>query len=161
GPLFPYPAMKPRIPIFRTAAFLPVPSKASAPVRHSPKMPGFSTATLRDALSQAFAPAHRSTWRAAFLLAWILVLTIGNGIAQSPAPTDTTMRIICPEPPIPLIVTAQFHNFALPFHDIPTHFTHPGLLIGTEVRLNNRSTLFQQFHAGFHLNREMGHGFGL
>jgi hypothetical protein len=62
---------------------------------------------------------------------------------------------------LPLSIGFQFQNFALPFKDIKSNFTHPGLFIGTEIVLNKRGNLIQQIHLAGYLNKEMGEGFQL
>lgn len=59
----------------------------------------------------------------------------------------------------PLIISVQFQNFALPFHDLKSNFTHVGIALGTEVSLNGKQNWAQQFQAGFYLNSEAGNGF--
>src|SRR6185295_19819131 len=59
----------------------------------------------------------------------------------------------------PLIVTLQFQNFALPFHDLGSNFSHIGISIGTEVSFNGKQNWAQQVHAGYFLNKETGNGF--
>lgn len=59
----------------------------------------------------------------------------------------------------PLVIGVQFQNFALPFKDWKSNFTHIGFFVGTEVSLNGKHTWVQQFQAGYYLNREMGNGF--
>jgi hypothetical protein len=59
----------------------------------------------------------------------------------------------------PLIVSLQFQNFALPFHDLTSNFTHVGISLGTEVSLNGKQNWAQQLQAGYYLNKEMGNGF--
>lgn len=58
----------------------------------------------------------------------------------------------------PVIVGWQFHNFSLPFQDIPSHFHHPGLFAGSELPLNRSKNLFQSAVIGAYLNKEMGDG---
>ena len=59
----------------------------------------------------------------------------------------------------PIIVSLQFHNFALPFHDLGSNFMHVGISLGTEVSFNGKQNWVQQFQAGYYLNKEMGNGF--
>lgn len=59
----------------------------------------------------------------------------------------------------PIIVSLQFQNFALPFHDLGSNFMHVGIALGTEVSLNGRQNWVQQFQAGYYLNKELGNGF--
>ncbi len=59
----------------------------------------------------------------------------------------------------PIIVSLQFHNFALPFHDLGSNFRHVGIALGTEVSLNGKQNWAQQFQVGYYLNKEMGNGF--
>lgn len=57
-----------------------------------------------------------------------------------------------------ILVGSQFHNFALPFKDMESSFTHPGLLLGSEIAYNDKNTLIQQATVGGYLNREIGNG---
>lgn len=59
----------------------------------------------------------------------------------------------------PIILSVQFQNFALPFHDLKSNFTHVGIALGTEVSLNGKQNWAQQFQAGFYLNKDAGNGF--
>jgi hypothetical protein len=59
----------------------------------------------------------------------------------------------------PLIFSIQFQNFALPFHDLGSNFTHVGFAIGTEVSFNGKQNWVQQVQAGIFLNKESGNGF--
>jgi len=59
----------------------------------------------------------------------------------------------------PLIVSLQFQNFALPFHDLGSNFTHVGIAIGTEMSLNGKQNIVQQVQLGYYLNKEAGNGF--
>ena len=59
----------------------------------------------------------------------------------------------------PLIVSIQFQNFALPFHDLNSNFTHIGFALGTEVSLNGKQNWAQQLQVGYYLNKEAGNGF--
>lgn len=58
----------------------------------------------------------------------------------------------------PLIVSLNFQNFALPFKDMGSNFSHAGILIGTEVSLNGKQNWVQQFQAGYYFNRDAGNG---
>lgn len=56
----------------------------------------------------------------------------------------------------PLITSVEFQNFALPFYDMKSYFTHPGISIGTEKKLNRKSTIIQQVNGACVVNKEMG-----
>ncbi len=87
------------------------------------------------------------------ILIGTLLLTSPTVRAQNnPEPTDGYRNF-------PLVVGVQFQNFALPFKDWKSNFTHIGFFVGTEVSLNGKHTWIQQFQAGYYLNREMGNGF--
>lgn len=58
----------------------------------------------------------------------------------------------------PIMVGFQFQNFTMPFRDLGSHFSHPGLFLGTEYAHNSKGTLFQNATAGGYLNREIGSG---
>jgi len=62
---------------------------------------------------------------------------------------------------LPLIFNVHFQNFSLPLHDVGSHFHHPGFSLGTELPLNKRHSLYQQFYAGATRNRELGNSFFL
>lgn len=59
---------------------------------------------------------------------------------------------------LPIIVAAQFQNFSLPLHDLGSHFSHPGILLGSEITLNKKKNLSQQLHLTIYRNKEMGNG---
>ena len=56
----------------------------------------------------------------------------------------------------PLVVSVDFQNFGLPLHDMTSYFTHPGISIGTELKLNRKSTINLQLNGAFVVNKEMG-----
>jgi hypothetical protein len=58
----------------------------------------------------------------------------------------------------PIVAGLQFQNFAMPFKDMGSNFTHPGLYIGSEISYNKKETLIQQAIIGAYLNREIGNG---
>lgn len=58
----------------------------------------------------------------------------------------------------PIIAGLQFQNFALPFKDMGSNFTHPGFFVGSEISYNEKETLIQQATIGGYLNREIGNG---
>lgn len=58
----------------------------------------------------------------------------------------------------PIIVGLQFQNFTMPFKDLGSNFTHPGMNMGSELSYNNKGTLIQQAIIGAYLNREIGKG---
>jgi len=58
----------------------------------------------------------------------------------------------------PIIVGTQFQNFSMPFGDMGSNFSHPGLLLGTELLYNQKGTLFQNLTIGAYLNRGIGDG---
>lgn len=90
-------------------------------------------------------------WLAFLLLLFPLLL-----IGQEPGkPAKDPIRL---HKDYPLIVTASFQNFCLPFRDFGSHFSHPGLWVGSELGLNKRKTLLQQAHVGGYLNSDMGGG---
>lgn len=59
---------------------------------------------------------------------------------------------------IPIVTGLQFHNFSMPFKDMGSNFSHPGLFIGSEISYNKKETLIQQASIGAYLNREIGNG---
>lgn len=62
---------------------------------------------------------------------------------------------------LPLIGGLIFQNFALPWKDLGSNFTHPGIMLGTEISYNKKQNLLQQFTGGYYFNKEMGNGFQL
>jgi hypothetical protein len=58
----------------------------------------------------------------------------------------------------PLVVTLQFHSFALPFHDMRSNFSNIGLGIGTEISLNGMNSAAQQVSAVWYRNKQIGNG---
>ena len=58
----------------------------------------------------------------------------------------------------PIVTGVQFQNFAMPFRDMGSNFTHPGIYLGSEVYYNQKESLFQQAVLGGYLNREIGNG---
>ncbi len=58
----------------------------------------------------------------------------------------------------PIVAGMQFHNFAMPFKDMSSNFTHPGFFVGTEFAYNSKETLIQQATVGAYLNKEIGDG---
>jgi hypothetical protein len=58
----------------------------------------------------------------------------------------------------PIIIGILFQNFAMPLRDLESNFSHTGLSVGSEVRLNRRGTLIQNLQVGAYRNREMGNG---
>lgn len=58
----------------------------------------------------------------------------------------------------PLIITVQFHAFALPFHDLKSNFYNIGIGIGTEFSFNGNSSGAQQVSALWYHNKAMGNG---
>ncbi|MGE0588389.1 MAG: hypothetical protein AB7O48_07415 [Cyclobacteriaceae bacterium] len=58
----------------------------------------------------------------------------------------------------PLVVTLQFHAFALPFHDFASNFKNVGIGLGTEVSLNEKDNWAQQFNVIWFRNKNLGNG---
>ncbi len=58
----------------------------------------------------------------------------------------------------PLTVGIQFHSLALPLRDVRSSFSNVGVFVGTELRLNRKSTLVQQLSVGWQSNRPVGSG---
>ena len=58
----------------------------------------------------------------------------------------------------PIVTGVQFQNFAMPFRDMGSNFTHPGIYLGSEIYYNEKGSLFQQAVLGGYLNREIGNG---
>lgn len=70
--------------------------------------------------------------------------------------TQVNKSVVCK---FPITIGLQFQNFALPFKDFGSNFSHPGISIGSEINLNKRKNLIQQINVGGYLNKEMGNGF--
>lgn len=58
----------------------------------------------------------------------------------------------------PIVAGLQFQNFSMPFKDMGSNFSHPGLFVGSEISYNKKETLIQQASIGAYLNREIGNG---
>jgi len=58
----------------------------------------------------------------------------------------------------PLIITIQFHAFALPFRDLKSNFSNVGIGIGTELSFNGKASGAQQIQALWYHNKAMGNG---
>lgn len=72
--------------------------------------------------------------------------------AQSDAVTGNGYRNF------PIVVTLQFHNLALPFHDIKSSFKNIGIGIGTEISLNGDHNWAQEFNVIWFRNKVAGNG---
>lgn len=88
-----------------------------------------------------------------FLISSLLIITQSFSHAQASEEPHTDYRNF------PLIVSLQFQNFALPFHDLSSNFSHVGISVGTELSFNGKQKWAQQIQAGFYLNKEAGNGF--
>jgi len=58
----------------------------------------------------------------------------------------------------PLIVSLQFHAFALPGRDILKNFLNPGIGIGTEFSYNDKQNWVQQIQLVWFRNKAVGNG---
>ncbi|MEJ0056643.1 MAG: hypothetical protein WDN75_13910 [Bacteroidota bacterium] len=58
----------------------------------------------------------------------------------------------------PIVITLQFHCFALPFKDLKSNFSNIGIGLGTEVSLNGKQNWAQQFSAVWYHNKNLGNG---
>ncbi|MEP7127747.1 MAG: hypothetical protein ABI729_02715 [Chitinophagales bacterium] len=88
-----------------------------------------------------------------FIICLLLLLQTTFSQAQDSVAPETDYRNF------PIIVSVQFQNFALPFHDLKSNFTHVGIALGTEVSLNGKQNWAQQFQAGYYFNKDAGNGF--
>ncbi len=59
----------------------------------------------------------------------------------------------------PIVISIQFHNLAMPFKDLKSNFRNIGIGVGTEISLNGRQDLVQQFQIGFCRNKNIGNNF--
>ena len=58
----------------------------------------------------------------------------------------------------PIIITLNFHAFALPFRDIKANFSNIGIGVGTEMSFTGSPTGVQQVQAIWYHNKAMGNG---
>lgn len=58
----------------------------------------------------------------------------------------------------PIVITLQFHAFAMPFQDVLSNFSNVGIGIGTEVSLNGSAEWVQQFNLMWYRNKAIGNG---
>jgi len=93
---------------------------------------------------------HLRFTRTFALLIFVVLLNI-QGIARESFPEPQYRKF-------PIVAGIQFQNFALPFNDLKSNFTHPGLYFGSEIPYNKNETLIQQAAIGAYLNREIGNG---
>lgn len=91
--------------------------------------------------------SFRTAWLLTGLLTLIQMLPGTHAQAQEKSGRDLRF---------PLIVSIQFHGFSLPFRDVGYNFRNIGISVGTEVGLNRKENLLQQFSIGWHVNRTMG-----
>ena len=80
-----------------------------------------------------------------------VVICKTNGLAQQSNSLSGYRRF-------PIVMGLQFQNFAMPFRDMSSNFTHPGIYVGSEIYYNGKESLFQQAVLGGYLNREIGNG---
>lgn len=83
------------------------------------------------------------------LICLCTILSSAYGVAQDASSRYERLAVV---------FGLKFQNFALPFQDMQSNFTHPGLLLGVEIPYNKRETLIQQVAIGGYLNREIGNG---
>jgi hypothetical protein len=58
----------------------------------------------------------------------------------------------------PVIITLQFHGFAMPFQDLRSNFSNIGIGIGTEFSYNGKQNFVHQVSAVWYRNRTIGNG---
>ncbi len=58
----------------------------------------------------------------------------------------------------PIIITLQFHAFALPFRDLKANFSNIGIGVGTEFSFSGKPGGAQQVSALWYHNKAMGNG---
>lgn len=92
---------------------------------------------------------NKSSSRGFFLIA---VLIIASNIMTSAQDSSRDYSNF------PLVVTLQFHAFALPFHDFASNFKNVGIGLGTEVSLNGKDNWGQQFSVVWFRNKNLGNG---
>jgi len=54
-----------------------------------------------------------------------------------------------------------FENLALPFQDIPSHFSNPGLVLGVQRYYGASRRFFQQAQLGYQHNRDFGSNYAV
>lgn len=87
-------------------------------------------------------------------IVFLLLLIATQSKAQHPAEKHNYQRWA-------YLAGVQGNNFGLPFHDLPSHFTHPGIFVGAERAYKPRSTVFQRFSLGGYLNKQLGDGLSI
>ncbi len=63
-----------------------------------------------------------------------------------------------PNQSVPIVVTLQFHAFAVPFRHFKSNFKNIGLGIGTELNYGANSNFYQRFELIWYRNRAIGNG---
>ncbi|ELR69006.1 hypothetical protein C900_05564 [Fulvivirga imtechensis AK7] len=58
----------------------------------------------------------------------------------------------------PIVLTLQFHAFAMPFQSVLSNFSNVGIGIGTEVSMNGSHEWVQQLNLMWYRNRAIGNG---
>lgn len=74
-------------------------------------------------------------------IVFLLLLIATQSKAQHPAEKHNYQRWA-------YLAGVQGNNFGLPFHDLPSHFTHPGIFVGAERAYKPRSTVFPKIFIG-------------
>jgi hypothetical protein len=85
-----------------------------------------------------------------FALALVLSYS-GSLLGQSDSPKGYSN--------FPLIITLQFHAFAVPGRDLKSNFRNPGIGIGTEFSYNGKADFVQQINVVWYRNKNIGNGF--
>lgn len=61
----------------------------------------------------------------------------------------------------PVMLTLQFHGFTMPLKDMKSNFSNIGIGLGTEVSLNGKRNLVQQFNLVYYTNKRVGNGIAI
>ncbi len=84
------------------------------------------------------------------VLAAVACLVLSSASSQSETKTGYT--------DFPIVISLQFHSFALPFKDLKSNFRNIGIGLGTELSLNGKQSWVQQVSAVWYTNKMLGNG---
>ncbi len=95
--------------------------------------------------------SNRLRYTRTYLIIVLTLLLSAKGMAQEQEAEPTYRKY-------PIVAGLQFQNFAMPFRDMGSNFSHPGLYVGSEISYNTKETFIQQATLGAYFNREIGDG---